>query len=150
MSRPYTSVLDHSSPLPLTDRSARYLRDTVQGIETEIQRMVDAEHTYQQEAASCAAIRDLLTATRDQYIRDLGDLAEPVVQQVRWQVDPKANVREVEEPCPPCGEPMLWTEAYGYVHEVDGWWVVAGQWCAQSLPKDATTVLPVVETEPAS
>lgn len=153
MSNPYApSLLDQpTAPLPLTDRSAKYLRNTVSQIEGEIARMEEAEQYYEKEAASCRALHDLLTATRDQYVRDLGDHATPPATLARWKVDPQIATRQVEEPCPPCGQPMLWTETIGYVHEVDGWWVVAGEWCVQAAQaQDGTQVLPAVDIEPVS
>lgn len=152
MSRPYTSVLDQPDiALPLTDSYATYMRGRLTNYEDEIAKFDKNEASLLADLAACRAVREELAAIRDRYLRKLGaNHATPENPQQHWQVDPKVSTRQVEEPCPPCGELMLWTEAYGYVHEVDGWWVVAGQWCAQSLPKDATTVIPAIEGEPAS
>jgi hypothetical protein len=148
MAQQYPSILSlPTMPLPLTDRSATYLRETVKGVEIEIERMAEAEKRYLAEAAACKAVQELLTTTRDTYTRQLGDHAAPAVQPQRWPVDPNMSVGEAEETCPPCGQPMRWTEGYGFVHTVDGCWVVAGEWCAQAAPAE-TALMPSVDDAP--
>ncbi|MET9339220.1 hypothetical protein [Nonomuraea sp. NPDC003804] len=130
-----TSVFDQpsitASLLPLTDRSANYMRDTIAHVETEIARMAEAEKHYQKEAAAARAIRELLTATRDRYMRELGDHAAPVVEQQVWPVDP-SQVSDRVGVCPTCTQEMAWTEKHGFVHEIDGGWVAAGELCSQA------------------
>lgn len=132
MTQTYSSLLDQIGhvALPLTDRTARYLRDTVKNIESEIAKLVGAETHFLQEAAGAKAVRELLEATRDNYVKGLGDHAESDARSQRWPIDPDTHLGHTET-CAHCGQQMAWTEKYGYVHEIDGVWVAAGEWCQQ-------------------
>ncbi|MFI7114020.1 hypothetical protein ACIBK9_47420 [Nonomuraea sp. NPDC050227] len=131
MTQPYTALLDQFQPasLPLTDRSAQYLRDTVKLVETEIARLIEAEAHYLQEAAGAKAVRELLEASRDSYTKGLGEHAGSDQPQ-RWPIDPAIALGHAET-CAHCGGSMRWAETHGFVHEVDGWWVPAGESCQQ-------------------
>jgi hypothetical protein len=144
MNQKYATVLDLPvSTLPLTDRSAQYLRDTVQNVETEIDRMVEAEQFYKREAAGCRALRELLTATRDNYARQLAEHSAQALHSQEWPVDPDQDI-DLADTCLHCGQPMGWAARYGFVHVVDGRWVAAGEFCVQPAA-DATTAMPPVE-----
>lgn len=138
MTQTYASLLDQVGhvALPLTDRTAQYLRETVSNIESEIAKLVGAETHFLQEAAGAKAVRELLEATRDHYLRGLGDHhATPEARVQRWPVDADIRLGHTET-CPHCRQEMAWTEKHGYVHEVDGWWVAAGEFCQQPKSDD--------------
>lgn len=145
MSQPYTSLLDSapSTPLPLTDRTAKYVRHTVQQISGEIEKLAESETYHLREAAAVKAVREMLQGTRDRYQRDLGPHAAPEVEQPVWPVQPEERSNTAET-CPKCGHPMFLTAQYGHVHEIDGQWVAGGEWCVQAAPTDGTQVLPAI------
>jgi hypothetical protein len=136
MTQTYASLLDQVGhvALPLTDRTARYLRDTVKNLEGEIAKLVGAETHFLQEAAGAKAVRELLEATRDNYLKGLGDHAIDARAQ-RWPIDTDIHLGHTET-CSHCRQEMAWTEKHGYVHEVDGWWVAAGEFCQQPKSHD--------------
>lgn len=153
MSRPYTSTLDPIAvpgPLPLTESYAKYLRDRVASYEADIDMFNQSERTLLADLGACRALRAQMVETLERYRRGLGPQhVPPHAEPQHWPIIAEQRSDRTET-CQPCGQPMVWTENYGFVHEIDGNWVAAGQWCAQAARLDATTVLPAIESEATS
>lgn len=154
MAQQYATVLDNpSTPLPLTDPYARYMRNRIDNYDQEIAKFDATEASLLADLAACRAVRARMRDTRDQYRRDLGSHHEaPVVDQPVWPIQAEERGHTAER-CPKCGQPMYLTTNYGFVHEVDHegegpMWVAAGEWCVQPVP-DVTQLFPPVVEEPA-